>query len=76
MPGIMTTTKPHIGFGIIERAERLADLDMDTLRRVYVGFGCDEEPSKRHAKLQTNGMTRGQLVSGILAWEFDKELEQ
>lgn len=72
----MTMTKPHIGFSIIERAERLADLDMDTLRRVYVGFGCDEQPSKREAKLQTNGMTRGQLVSCILAWEFDKELEQ
>lgn len=61
---------------MIERSKQLADYPIDTLRSILVGFGCDEEVSRRECKEQAGHATRGELIAGILAAEFDQELTE
>lgn len=55
---------------IMTRAGELGDWSIGKLREFFAGFGTSDRPSQTEVEIQTKGMTRGQLIEGILRNEF------
>lgn len=58
---------------IITRAGELGNWSIGKLREFFAGFDTSERPTKIEVEIQTKGMTRGQLIEGILRNEFVSE---